>query len=130
MSNKRKNPMAAKMLPQIPDINEEIFQRAGISKDDRASLLKKVFDKTVKRLSATHVKTFMHEGNIIYSDPLVDHTTQGKAIDQAIPLVGLQKQEAPKVTIRAEVRLPEWALDEPKNKTIVINAPKVDHVPL
>ncbi len=101
-------------LPTIPDINEEIFDRAGISKDDRAQLLKKVYDKTVKRLSATHVKTFSHMGGVVYSQPLVDHATQGKAVDQAMQLVGLQKQDAPKVTIKATVHLPDWSTKRTK----------------
>lgn len=115
---KRKNALAASALPVIPDINEEIFTRAGITKDDRAQLLKSVFDKTQRRLKATHVKTFSHMGRVIYSAPLVDHVTQGKAIDQALELVGLQKQEAPKVTIKATVNLPDWATQQaPKDIT-------------
>lgn len=107
---KKENAVAITSLPRLPDINEEIFLRAGITLEDRAQLLKKLFDKTVKRLSATHVKAFHHkDSGIVYSKPMVDHATQGKAIDQALALTGLQKQEAPKVTIKAEVKLPDWA---------------------
>lgn len=114
---KRKNALAVNALPTIPDINEEIFNRAGISKDDRAQLLKRVFDSTVRRLGAKTVKTFSHMGSVIYSEPLVDHVTRGKAIDQAMELVGLQKQEAPKVTIKATVNMPAWALQRTKDIT-------------
>ena len=112
---KRKNALALDSLPQLPNVNEEIFERAGISLDDRAQLLKRVFDKTVKRLGATHVKVFYDKDTgIQYSKQLVDHTTQGKAIEQAIQLVDLKKQEAPKVTIKAEIRLPDYAQPNPK----------------
>jgi len=115
---KRKQPLALREvsgLPALPDVNEEIFERAGISKDDRALLLKRVFDRTTKRLGATHVKVFQSEGDILYSKPLVDHGTQGKAIDQALQLVNLQKQDAPRVTIKLQVKLPDYALtDKPK----------------
>lgn len=114
---KRKNALATNALPLLPDINEEIFTRAGISKDDRAQLLSRVFHRTVKRLQATHVKTFSHEGKILYSKPLVDHVTQGKAIDQALQLVGLQKQEAPKVTIKASINLPAWSTKRTRDIT-------------
>ncbi len=116
-------------LPIIPDINEEIFDRAGISKQDRADLLAKVFAKTVKRMSATHVKVFAHEGELTYSKPLVDHTTQGKAVEQALQLVGLQKQEAPKIVVKAVVTLPSYAV--PRGKVVeslpltAIESPKV-----
>ena len=107
---KQRNPLAVNALPIIPDINEEIFERAGISKDDRARMLSKVFARTERRLGATHVKVFHDkDSGIVYSKPLVDHVTQGKAIDQALELVGLQKQEAPKVTIKAVVNLPDYA---------------------
>jgi hypothetical protein len=106
---KRNNALTVNTLPTIPDVNEEIFERAGISKDDRAQLLKKVFHKTVKRIGATNVKVFSSDGEVIYSKPLVDHVTQGKAIEQALHLVGLQKQDAPKVTVKAIVQLPDYA---------------------
>ena len=104
-------------LPVIPNINDEIFERTGITKDDRARMLKKLFDSTEKRLGAMHVKVFNHNGVVITSDPLVDHGTRGKAIDQAMQLVGLQKQEAPKVVIKANVVLPDWANPKPVDIT-------------
>lgn len=110
MSKSRKDNQI-RNLPKVPDINEEIFARAGITKEDRAALLRKVFDKTVKRISATQIKAFNNNGYIVYSRPMVDHVTQGKAIDQAmnLGLVGVKKQEAPKVTIKAVVHLPSFA---------------------
>jgi hypothetical protein len=95
-------------------LNEEIFTRAGISKDDRAALLGRLFKKTVKRIGATHLKVFSYEGEVVYSKPLVDHQTQGKAIDQALQLVGLQKQDAPKITVKATINLPDWGLARSK----------------
>lgn len=110
---------AHNILPVIPDINDEIFDRAGITKEDRARLLAKVFKSTEQRLGANEVKVFHNKGEIVYSKPLVDHATRGKAIDQAMQLVGLQKQEAPKVTIKANVILPSWAVpaSDPKDIT-------------
>jgi len=121
MSKARKD-NTVRNLPTVPDINEEIFARAGITKEDRAQLLRKVFDKTVKRMQATEVKAFNYKGEIVYTKPMVDHVTQGKAIDQAINLglVGVKKQEAPKVTIKAIVKLPAFAtkgMKDPKNIT-------------
>lgn len=110
MSKARKD-QSLRNLPKVPDINEEIFRRAGITDEDRAVMLKKVFDKTMKRLDASTRKVFCSNGEVIYSKPMVDHVTRGKAIDQAMSLglVGVKKQEAPKVTIKAVVRLPSYA---------------------
>jgi hypothetical protein len=107
---KRKNALAVNSLPVLPDLNEQIFERAGISLQDRADLLTRVFKRTGKRLQATHIKVFHDQDGTHYSKPLVDHTTQGKAIDQAMQLVGLQKSEAPKIILKASVMLPAWAV--------------------
>ena len=106
-------------LNLLPDINEEIFEKAGISKQDRADLLKRIFHKTLQRTQATQLKVFHDKDNgITYSKPLVDHVTQGKAIDQALQLVGLQKQEAPKIIVKAVVKLPDWAVPALPPKSI------------
>lgn len=114
-------------LPKVPDINEEIFRRAGITEEDRAMLLKKVFDKTIKRMDAKHTKVFNNNGNIVYSKALEDHSTQGKAIDQAMTLglVGVKKQEAPKVTIKAIVRLPSFAQKKDRTTKDITPKPEV-----
>jgi hypothetical protein len=116
-------------LPKIPDINEEIFKRAGITEEDRALLLRKVFDKTVKRMSATTIKTFNNNGEVVYSKPLADHATQGKAIDQAmvLGLTGVKKQEAPKVTIKAVVHLPSFATKRKNVKDITPSPEVITH---
>lgn len=110
MSKPRQHMLSPSTLPILPDLNEEIFTRAGISKDDRAELLGRLFRKTAKRLDATHVKVFSDKGSIVYSKPLVDHVTQGKAIDQALELVGVSKQSSPKVVVKAVINLPDWGL--------------------
>lgn len=111
--NKSLEKSASSLLPAIPNINDEIFERAGITKDDRAKLLNSIFKKTIERLEAKHVKVFNHNGKIIRSSPLVDHATQGKAVDQAMQLVGLSKDAQPKVIVKANVTLPEWACPKP-----------------
>ena len=125
-SSQRAPMLSPSTLPVLPDLNEEIYERAGITKDDRAQLLKRVFDKTVKRLSATHVKTFSHKGTVIYSDPLVDHATQGKAIDQAQTMIGLTKHEPPKVTSKATIHLPDWGTA----RSIGLNEPPTNVTPI
>lgn len=133
MSKARKD-STLRNLPKVPDINEEIFRRAGITEEDRALMLKKVFDKTMKRLDASHRKVFCSNGEVLYSKPLVDHATRGKAIDQAMSLglVGVKKQEAPKVTIKAVVRLPSFATKkgfaERQAKDITPEPEAIEHV--
>lgn len=107
--NKSLEKSATSMLPVIPDINDEIFERAGITKEDRAQMLAAVFQRTKQRLTAKEKKVFCQNGEVIYSKELDDHATQGKAIDQAIQLVGLSKQTQPKVIVNAVVKLPDWA---------------------
>ena len=113
---------AKNILPVIPDINDEIFERAGITKEDRARMVSKVFKSTEQRLGAMEVKVFHDKGDVVYSKPLVDHGTRGKAIEQAMQLVGLQKQEAPKVTIKANVILPSWAVPQQDPKDVTPSA--------
>ena len=115
--NKSLEKSASSLLPAIPNINDEIFERAGITKDDRAKLLNSIFKKTIERLEAKQVKVFNHNGKIIRSSPLVDHATQGKAVDQAMQLVGLSKDAQPKVIVKANVTLPEWACPKPVDIT-------------
>ncbi len=124
---KRSNKHEINSLPALPDINEEIFERAGISKQDRADMLGRVFKRTQRRLGATHVKVGFGKYGVQYSKPLVDHTTQGKAIDQAMSLIGLQKQDAPKIIVKAQVVLPSWAV--PKVKHLADHTQIIDALP-
>lgn len=116
---KRNQTLQTNHLPVLPNLNDEIFERAGITKEDRARMLQKVFKSTERRLDAMQVKVFNDNGRIIYSQPLVDHGTRGKAIDQAKDLIGITKNEQPRVVIKANVVLPDWANPKPVDITPV-----------
>ena len=126
VSSKRKKPSVSSLnaLPAMPDPNEVLFEKAGITPEHRAALLQKAFSTTEAALNAVETKTYQYRGEVLYSRPLTDHATRLRAAEQAKELAGLKRDVSPQIHVKMNVTLPEWASGD--DDPVIDITPKTD----
>jgi hypothetical protein len=63
-------------------------------------------------LEATQVKVFHHQGEIIFSDPLIDWQTRGRALELAVKLWGMIPAEKKEFSIDGNINLSSLTDDQ------------------
>ena len=101
------NPKPGELMDLVLS-NEHLYDLAGITQEERGSLLREAFDMARKHLHARIRRVFCDKGALVYSRLLPDHLTQSRAIDHAKDLAGLSKKDVPKVEINVTVNPPPW----------------------
>ena len=121
------NPKPGELMDPIVS-NEHLYDLAGITKEERGSLLRDTVDVAKQLLHAKVRKVFQSNQRIIYSRLLPDNLTRSRTVEQMMSIVGLSKKDVPKIDVHVTVNQPPWMISAdipppPKNIT-----PEDDHV--
>ncbi len=101
---------APKPLPFDTTVSEDlIWEAAGITKAARAGALAHAFNRTKEALDATVVKVFQYQGEVVTSDPMIDHDTRLRASKQAAAFAGVSERNTTPAPVMVNVVMPEWA---------------------
>ncbi len=99
-----------KPLPFDTTVSEDrIWEAAGITKADRAEALAHAFHRTREAMDANVFKVFQYQGEVVTSDPMIDHDTRLKAAKQAASFAGVSERNTTPAPIMVSVVMPDWA---------------------